>query len=1050
MYDTSNGTLYYNRIIVPKGTHTLDINYTTNFIGSNYYTELMYVNVTELDVSAEELNNKFLTTQGEAQIEWDNDSVYPMSYNDDLLRTPLAYWENMTSGLKAKISLEKPAIISFDWKVGKEDSRLNHIGRFYIDGCFKASNYYKTSWVTNTVALDAGEHTLQWVYSCAEADPEYYLALKDLKIESDMVEVETTPGYLGYETLFKVDRLQDVKLLKIKGGMDSDDWQTIQQMTNLYGLDLSEAEITSIPAKFYANPEFSYIVLPETLEEIPDDAFAYSRVHSITIPASVKRIGSGAFFYSYLRKIDFAENSQLKSIDYSAFRNTYIEEFIMPNSVTELGTVKSNTGVIHSSAFASCYNLKKIVFSDSLTYLPQEICAYSRQLEEVVLPKNLKAVPIKFMYMDDNTICALKTLKLPDTVTSIGEEAFYNVASLKDMVFPESLTNISANAFSGTGIKSVKFPESLTSIGDEAFRKCPMDSVLLPGRLQTLGQYAFADNSALKFVRLPSAITDYDYQFSGCPSIQRIECQAATPPTIINDPFEGLAKGDINLRVPYFAIPTYKLDSYWYQFGLITEGNSSDYWKIVGDLKLVGNRRMAGSPDVDLYYGGALTVKGNDPLSLNKFDIYTSETNPASYVSDCPNVSANEINIKFDVYSNRWYFLTVPADVDLNKISVDKTQNYVFRYYDADSRAANGKGNSWKNKTETKLRAGQGYIFQCDAASTITFPVDTDQRMRLLTTEDISISLSEHKATNTANSNWNYIGNPYPSYYDIYYLDFPAPITIWTGSTYKAYSITDDDFILRPMQAFFVQKPEAADAINFPSAGRQNTTAIKRPSKPSRLSDGSDINRHLFNLVISDGNNEDDTRVVLNENASLGYEIERDAAKFMSIDENVPQIYSIDSSGNKFAINERPIQNGDVALGIFIPDASATYYISASRIDGCAAIFDAETKTTHDLANGEYIFSASKGYNNERFTLLLGNSSDSTLTANPEGIAISVIGGKGFLDINGAEGHRFRLYDIDGKLLNDANLSAENRRHHLSPGLYVVIVSGESYKVVVR
>ena len=56
-------------------------------------------------------------------------------------------------------------------------------------------------------------------------------------------------------------------------------------------------------------------------------------------------------------------------------------------------------------------------------------------------------------------------------------------------------------------------------------------------------------------------------------------------------------------------------------------------------------------------------------------------------------------------------------------------------------------------------------------------------------------------------------------------MDFTAPITVWTGSTYKAYSIVDDNYVLRPMESFFVQKPDEIDNIIFHKEGRQFTSS---------------------------------------------------------------------------------------------------------------------------------------------------------------------------------------------------------------------------------
>jgi hypothetical protein len=57
-------------------------------------------------------------------------------------------------------------------------------------------------------------------------------------------------------------------------------------------------------------------------------------------------------------------------------------------------------------------------------------------------------------------------------------------------------------------------------------------------------------------------------------------------------------------------------------------------------------------------------------------------------------------------------------------------------------------------------------------------------------------------------------------------MDFTAPITVWTGSTYKAYSIVDDNLALRPMQSFFVKVKKNANNVVFTPAMMRDGNSI--------------------------------------------------------------------------------------------------------------------------------------------------------------------------------------------------------------------------------
>ena len=396
---------------------------------------------------------------------------------------------------------------------------------------------------------------------------------------------------------------------------------------------------------------------------------------------------------------------------------------------------------------------------------------------------------------------------------------------------------------------------------------------------------------------------------------------------------------------------------------------------------------MQGKPDVDLYYGGQLTVGGSAPFPMGQFNYYVNESNPGRLLNTCDNITADAATTKFAVDANKWYFFTPLNDVAIADIDVSNGASYVFRYYDAQNRAANGANGSWKNVDTDKLNAGQGYIFHCNTACTITFPADAESQKQLFNTKDVTRTLTVNEAASTANRSWNYVGNPYPAYYDIYYMDFTSPITVWNGSTYQAYSVADDEFVLRPMQSFFVQKPDAVDQIVFHKEGRQLTTSISHGVAAARAAQKSD--RRIFNLGIS-ANSEfadtDMTRVVINSNASLGYEIACDAAKFMSFDASVPQIFTTDSEGNNYAINERPLNNGLVALA-FYAGQEGFYTIRSLRADGEVRLYDAEQNRTIDLTREDYTFQseATNGVNNSRFTLTFNvNDSEKTGIADIE------------------------------------------------------------------
>lgn len=932
MKSTTNSSYNSIRLYIEPGQHVIvfkdSIGNSTRTENYSYIKNLKVKEISPLETAVLSENSKPLT--------FTNDGDWPWTIEDGYIQNSNYGTAKSISRFSTTFTVDKLSKFSFSRRVGYWNGNSwyqydSQYFRFLINGKQYHGCNYATSFGTISVALEPGEYTMEWIDSIYNTTDTYLAQVRNIELSDNWVEVDlSSAGTLGVEVLYLVNVLTDVELLKVKGPINSTDWATIKQMTNLLALDLSEATITSVPnSAFDGLSRLSNVKLPEGPTFIGSYAFRGTQILNIDIPNSVTSIGEGAFYQTRVRTVNFGEASKLTSIGYQAFYQcTSLTEFIMPNTVTKLYTYGNYTDY-DCNTFYGCTSLKKIHFSNALTTLEQQVCYGCSNLVDVRLPENLG---------------------------NIKDYAFYNTNSLR----------------------KIDVPSTVYRIDNSAFYNCGIDSLILPLKLSTLESYAFRNCDNLKYIELPSYIGNYDKNFYDCGAVEKVVSQSATPPSISTDPFQnGRAKSAITLVVPSFAVVNYKLDSYWYQFGSIVEGDDIDYWKITSPLSLTNNRRMNGKPDIDLYYGGQFTVGGNAPMEIGQFNVFVNESNPARLLNTCEAMTADSINSYFSVESEKWYFLTPLHDVDLTKVTVSNGASYVFRYYDGSSRATNGTGNSWRNVDNGKLTAGQGYIFRCNANAVVTFPAEASVHAQIFNTNDVTISLNAFEATASANKSWNFVGNPYPCYFDIYYLDFTAPITVWTGSTYKAYSIVDDNLVLRPMQSFFVQKPDAVDNIIFHKEGRQLTTSINHEAAAARAFGAptraaNSISRRFFNLQLISDEMEDETRLVINDNASLGYEIERDASKFMSFESNVPQIFTMDGDGNGYAINERPMDNGTVKLAYYAGQ-SGFYTLSATRADGDIYLHDALLNKTVNLMEQDYTFHSDTtgGTNNTRFTLSL-------------------------------------------------------------------------------
>jgi len=222
---------------------------------------------------------------------------------------------------------------------------------------------------------------------------------------------------------------------------------------------------------------------------------------SITIPNSVTTIGESAFFHCIGLTSITIPNSVTSIGDYAFDRCTGLTSITIPNSVTSIGD-GYNSGGRPRGMFSSCTSLTSVNF----------------------------ATPSKVTRIGDYTFAecnALTSITIPDSVTSIGEYAFYYCRGLTSVNFatPSKVTRIEDFAFFYcTGLTSVTIPNSVTSIGDYAFDGCTgLTSITIPNSVTSIGDVAFGGCTGLTSVTIPNSVTSIgDYAFDGCTGLTSI------------------------------------------------------------------------------------------------------------------------------------------------------------------------------------------------------------------------------------------------------------------------------------------------------------------------------------------------------------------------------------------------------------------------------------------------------------------------------------------------------------------------------------------------
>ena len=198
-------------------------------------------------------------------------------------------------------------------------------------------------------------------------------------------------------------------------------------------------------------------------------AFAYSGVEEITIPDSVTVINPCAFRGTKIVDSPLTETSMCEEIGYYCFRDCdYLKTFIIPATFEKVNqTNYMDYGILSDS------DVEKVIVMKGVTTLPAYI--FSRaQIKEIILPEGLVSIEHHFSYENK----ALKSIKIPSTVKTIGERAFQSCTALEEIRFGNGLeyfTNSSTDHYSLTfscgSIKTMYLPASFyAKAPDTAYR----------------------------------------------------------------------------------------------------------------------------------------------------------------------------------------------------------------------------------------------------------------------------------------------------------------------------------------------------------------------------------------------------------------------------------------------------------------------------------------------------------------------------------------------------------------------------------------------------
>jgi hypothetical protein len=293
------------------------------------------------------------------------------------------------------------------------------------------------------------------------------------------------------------------------------------------------------------------VVIPDGITSIGDYAFFYcTGLRNVTIPESVTDMG-WAFgecrdmiikVYGHKNKPegwDAGWKAQSKNVfvkwDYKEGQEeeTAVSEselkFALINDGTAYETVKVSKELTGNVTIPAMYDGKPVLRIGHGTF---KNCPF---ITSIIIPAGITEISSRAF--EFNAASKLKSIVIPDTVTTIGLYAFRGCTDLEKLELPDSVINFGINLSNEGGhhrtdggemfmncasLKSVKLPKHLTKLGEKIFSQChSLVSVIMPDNVEEIGPMAFMHCKELVDIKIPDNAVIGERAFYGCKKLKK-------------------------------------------------------------------------------------------------------------------------------------------------------------------------------------------------------------------------------------------------------------------------------------------------------------------------------------------------------------------------------------------------------------------------------------------------------------------------------------------------------------------------------------------------
>ena len=299
-------------------------------------------------------------------------------------------------------------------------------------------------------------------------------------------------------------------------------------------------KVTYVPANAFSDCSgLTSVVFGNSLKSIGSYAFlSCTSLTSVEIPNSVKTVTGRAFYHCFgLTSVKVADGESVINFGAYAFDLCPIEDLYLGRNWT------------HDFKTALSSGIKTLTLGDKVTALPNYAFYGCSVLASVEIPNSVTSIGTEafskctglksFKVADGESVisfgknvlasCPIEDLYLGRNWTYAGSSAIST--GIQTITLGDKVTALPDYAFLGcAGLTSVEIPNSVTSIGDYAFLACAgLTSVTIPNSVTLIGEKAFCGCWGLTSVTIPNSVTSISKEaFSGCSGLTEV----IVPPSV--------------------------------------------------------------------------------------------------------------------------------------------------------------------------------------------------------------------------------------------------------------------------------------------------------------------------------------------------------------------------------------------------------------------------------------------------------------------------------------------------------------------------------------